>query len=654
MAERSAIEWTAITWNPTSGCDKISAGCDNCLAPDTPVLMADMSWRPIGKIVPGDEIVGFTETPGLGQNRLYESATVVHVWTTMAEAVEITVGDRTIMASADHRFLAQARPYWREAKRLSLQTRVIDLGMPAWLPDTDSEPYLAGYLAGAIGGDGTLRIEGSGKNETKQSYLRVAVLSSDQPILERMLRALTVLGCTDIAIRHFDGGFSAFEPLGGRAPLSKIETRRMANLITIRDICLPERDDANWKAGFLAGFFDTDGSYSGRNLRFHQTKNNGLLDAARRYISDLGFRSQREDFRSTTGRSERVLGDLEEKIRFLSTTQPALTRKAADFYGRRFPGKHAVKVDGIRRLGIRELVDIQTTSSTFIAAGLATHNCYALTLAKRLKAMGQPKYQTDGDPRTSGPGFGVALHPDLLLQPLRWRKARKVFVDSMADLMHVKVPTDFLAQVWAVMAQTPQHTYQILTKRPERYAHVLDGPCRCGGRHLPGIHFRSLVQEHTRRLAPGCYADLMRHWPLPNVWLGTSIEHNDYTRRADALRAAPAATRFLSLEPLLSPLPSLDLAGIDWVIVGGESGPGYRPLDLGWVREIRDRCVELGIAFFFKQVGGHTPKAGGRLLDGRTWDQFPAAHYGALPVAERSSRPPPPTRPTSATRLRKA
>jgi Protein of unknown function (DUF5131) len=143
VADGSSIEWTQATWNPTTGCDQVSAGCDNCLAPDTPVLMADMSWRPIGKIAPGGEIVGFTDIPGLGQNRLYERATVEHAWTTTAEAVEITVGD---------------------------------LGMPIWLPDTDSEPYLAGYLAGAISGDGTFRIAGSGKNGTKQSYLRLAVL----------------------------------------------------------------------------------------------------------------------------------------------------------------------------------------------------------------------------------------------------------------------------------------------------------------------------------------------------------------------------------------------------------------------------------------------------------------------------------------------
>ena len=263
-------------------------------------------------------------------------------------------------------------------------------------------------------------------------------------------------------------------------------------------------------------------------------------------------------------------------------------------------------------------------------------HCYALTLAGRLKAMGQPKYQADGDPRTSGPGFGVTLHPDALLEPLRWGKPRKVFVDSMADVLHAKVPVDFVAQLWAVMALTPQHTYQVLTKRPERYAKVLHGPCGCGGGHPPGIHFRSLVQDHARRLALGREVDLMSHWPLGNVWLGTSIEHDDYVGRADALRAAPTAVRFLSLEPLLGPLPSLNLTGIDWVIVGGESGPGHRPIDPAWVRDLRDRCVRLGIPLFFKQWGGRTPKAGGRLLDGRTWDQYPQPQAGdALDVGNR-------------------
>jgi protein gp37 len=344
--------------------------------------------------------------------------------------------------------------------------------------------------------------------------------------------------------------------------MSKIETRRMANLITIRDVCLPERDDANWKAGFLAGFFDTDGCYSGNDLRFAQTKDNGLLEVTHRYISDLGFRSQREDFRSTTGRSERVIGALEEKTRFLSTIQPALVRKTADLYGRRFPGKHGAKIDGIRRLGIRELVDIQTTSGTFIAAGIGTHNCYALTLAKRLKAMGAEKYQHDGDPRTSGPGFGITVHPDALELPYTWRTPRLVFVNSMSDLFHARVPVGFIREVLQVMQDTPQHTYQVLTKRSRRLLRL----------------------------------DL--DWPA-NAWMGVSVENARMLSRVDDLRQVPAALRFLSCEPLLGPLEGINLTGIHWVIAGGESGSRARPLYPSWVADLRDTCQQAEVPFFF-------------------------------------------------------
>jgi protein gp37 len=227
-------------------------------------------------------------------------------------------------------------------------------------------------------------------------------------------------------------------------------------------------------------------------------------------------------------------------------------------------------------------------------------NCYALTMAKRLKAMGQAKYQTDGDPRTSGPGFGLAVHPDALDTPLHWRNPRKVFVNSMSDLFHARVPREFLAEVFATMAFTPQHTYQVLTKRPERMRRILTEPAwwsdtfakACASRNMP-TKPTSWVFEQGRP-APNV---------LRNVWLGTSIESDKYIGRADDLRATPAAVRFLSLEPLLGPLPSLDLTGIDWVIAGGESGPGARPMHPDWVRSLRDRCESAGVAFFFKQWG---------------------------------------------------
>lgn len=230
-----------------------------------------------------------------------------------------------------------------------------------------------------------------------------------------------------------------------------------------------------------------------------------------------------------------------------------------------------------------------TTGCDRVSSGC--DNCYALTLAKRLKAMGSVKYQNDGDARTSGPGFGITIHPDELTIPLRWKEPRVVFVNSMSDLFHARVPISFLRDVFAVIASTPRHTYQVLTKRARRLAKV------------------------APKLA----------WP-ENLWMGVSVEDRTQLDRLDCLRQVPAAVRFVSAEPLLGPLGSFDLSSIDWLIAGGESGKSCRPVDPRWVRELRDHCRDSGVAFFFKQWGGRTPKAGGRLLEGRTWDEMPETH----------------------------
>jgi len=238
--------------------------------------------------------------------------------------------------------------------------------------------------------------------------------------------------------------------------------------------------------------------------------------------------------------------------------------------------------------------------------------------------MGQPKYQRDGDPRTSGPGFGVTVHEDVVEEPLRWRRPRRVFVNSMSDVGHARVPSWFVARIFAVMGLSPQHSFQVLTKRPGRLASMLGREEFRDGKVWPAVEELLVGRPGLAERLGGRVRGPLS-WPLPNVWVGASVESDEYCWRADELRRVPAAVRFLSLEPLLGPLPSLDLARIDWVIVGGESGPDYLPLDLDWVRDIRDRCVRLRLAMFFKQVGGVTPKAGGRLLDGRTWDEFPVA-----------------------------
>ncbi|MFO0591809.1 MAG: phage Gp37/Gp68 family protein [Polyangiaceae bacterium] len=206
-------------------------------------------------------------------------------------------------------------------------------------------------------------------------------------------------------------------------------------------------------------------------------------------------------------------------------------------------------------------------------------HCYAERMAERLQAMGQPNYRN---------GFRVTLQPHMLELPLRWSKPQTIFVNSMSDLFHEGVPLDYIQQVFSVMRRAHWHRFQILTKRDERLAAVAS----------------SLV------------------WSA-NMWMGVSIESEKYLPRADNLRSTAAAVKFLSLEPLLGPLPNLNLQGIDWVIVGGESGLGARPMDLSWVVSIRDQCRHACVPFFFKQWGGLNKKKAGRILEGRTWDEMP-------------------------------
>jgi protein gp37 len=219
-----------------------------------------------------------------------------------------------------------------------------------------------------------------------------------------------------------------------------------------------------------------------------------------------------------------------------------------------------------------------TTGCTKISPGCA--HCYAKRMARRLQAMGQPNYRN---------GFQLTTHEHMLELPLHWKRPQMIFVDSMSDLFHPDVPIEFIQAVFSVVRRATWHTFQVLTKRSQRLA----------------------------ELAPRI------NWP-PNVWMGVSVENQDYTFRITHLKQTRAAVKFLSLEPLLGPLFDLDLRGIDWVIVGGESGPGARPIKEEWVIDIRDQCVAAQIPFFFKQWGGVRKKPSGRLLRDRTWDEMPA------------------------------
>ncbi len=219
-----------------------------------------------------------------------------------------------------------------------------------------------------------------------------------------------------------------------------------------------------------------------------------------------------------------------------------------------------------------------TTGCSKVSPGCK--NCYAERLSARLKEMGNPKYRR---------GFRFTVHPKALEIPLMWKSPRKIFVNSMSDLFHESMPADYLDRCFDVMRKADWHVYQILTKRPERMAAFFEK--------------RVEVPDH--------------------VWIGTSVELAMYKSRIDTLRRIPARVRFVSFEPLLGELGRLDLNGIAWAIVGGESGTNHRPIRAEWVHEIHAQCAKQGVAFFFKQWGGLTPKAGGRKLDGREWNEYP-------------------------------
>lgn len=207
--------------------------------------------------------------------------------------------------------------------------------------------------------------------------------------------------------------------------------------------------------------------------------------------------------------------------------------------------------------------------------------CYAERMSLRLKAMGQARYRN---------GFRVTLHPNALRIPLSWSKPQMVFVNSMGDLFHRDVPLDFIQSVFDIMKKAEHHTFQVLTKRARRLA------------------------ELSSKLS----------WPS-NVWAGVTVETQEYTWRIDCLREVPARVRFVSFEPLLGPISGVSLEGVDWVIVGGESGPGARPMSADWARKLRDECVHAEVPFFFKQWGGVRRTQAGRRLDGRIWEQYPDA-----------------------------
>ena len=589
MAQRSSIEWTEATWNPVTGCSKISPGCAHCLDPSTRVLMADWTSRPIKHLREGNVIVAFNEgSEGVGLNKVYEKATVERLWWSTKPAVRIETDDGgVIVASLDHKFLKPPRGWFKAGNARVLQTRIrrVACAEPA---EGMSDDYCAGYIAGATDGDGTMSEGEDGKQyREKQWYWRVAVSGRQTEFIERLISCASHFGVR-LQKKVFNGGTGC--------EMIKVETRRGEDIRKLSSLW--ERSNLEFSKGYLAGIFDAEGHFgkSGgsipTSLRIANT-DVALLNAIVEHGRRLGHEFRIENFHGSHCKTARLYGSLDEIGRFLGETRPALSYKKEAPFGCRIEGRTPTVVS-VKYLGEQELVDIQTSKRTFIANGYLTHNCYAERMAVRLQAMGSQRYRN---------GFKVTLQEDIAELPLEWKQPRVIFVNSMSDLFHKQIPSDFIVKIFDTMRHADWHTFQILTKRSDRLLSLAP--------YLP--------------------------WP-ENVWMGVSVESPRYTSRIRHLLKVPAAVRFLSLEPLLAPIPRVPLRGIDWVITGGESGPGAREMKPEWVRQIRERCEEAGVAFFFKQWGGVNKKAAGRVLDGKKYDEMPTPRLRqkspVLPLAE--------------------
>ena len=677
MSSNTGIEWTDATWSPLrvrvredaadiarqkgytsliqiaekmkgrvgQHCERVSEGCKNCLTPDTPILYSDLSWRPIGEVNIGDELLAFDENcPGPKQKRRWRISIVENVWWLRNWSHRVICDDREVISSDTHRWLS-AWNRWQYTTDLS--SRRDDMGltqirsMPVVEAPKETESYRRGYISGMTLGDGTFRFDPS---RSVQSYWRVAL--SDYDALDRLKSYLSFDGI-DVNVRPFHGGSDT------RKEMRKVEARSHDHLRRIEMIT--KSDGTNdYARGWLAGFFDAEGCHSD-SLRIAQV-DTAPLHTAIALGKLFGFRFEIEDPGSRHANTARLIGDVNERLRFFAVTRPAIQRKyLKGALGLSMEVGSSI-VRTVERGPVMDLVDIQTSTRTFIANGLATHNCYSGTWQARCLKVNGTGLPFD---RRSRDLVKTIVDEKALRAPLHWKAHKRIFVENQSDLFGEWVPAKHIDLAFAVMSQSPEHTFQILTKRPEQMLVYLTDERTQDG-----------IDEAGTKLG-WCHANVQGRWPLPNVWLGVSVEDQATAdARIPLLLQTPAAKRFVSYEPALGPVDLskwLRYNPISWLICGGESGPGARPMHPDWPRSIRDQCVAAGVPFFFKQWGEYGPvtvddrhgaiapnerrelwihpdgrtsnrqgvsdfawpmvrvgkKKAGALLDGREWRQFP-------------------------------
>lgn len=616
--ELSNISWTDHTENFWRGCTKVSPGCQFCLDGNTPVMMLNGLWKPLKDVVVGDVLAGCTElgtdAPVQSANRTLQESTVTAAWETQQETIEITLASgRTVVCSPSHRWLVRisnSRTKWIHAEDLTLASRIVAFGNP----DTAavlSDRFLLGYLAGATAGDGTMRIDGSGKNGTKQSYWRIAVLESDMQILSRIGAALAILGI-EYAIKPFPSEGKNLGTVDPK-PMSKIEQRSQAALEKIA-IALEPSEDRDWQAGWVSGFFDTDGSLSGTMrsngiiARWSQVPaRNDHLERLQEYLDNMGL-AYTYEIRTKIDNVRLLLQSTDQRVQALSMFAPALPRKGVPrCVGSRI-GLRTDQVVGVKRGPVKTLIDISTSTRTFIANGLITHNCYAESERDGRYGKGEwgptgvrsqaaASYITKFDRMNKAPWVkcldcgwrGKEVDAGKVCPNCKSERMdityQRVFVMSLGDFFEKDHPSLDLPtlrrQALENMATNLNMNYLVLTKRIELVMPLLD-----------------------LAFGPNSAADWLK--ANPHVMIGTSVENRDYTWRITELAKIPTSMRWVSFEPLLG---SIDLASvpgikaIDWGIIGGESGRFARPMNPASADRLEAHLDALRIATHFKQNG---------------------------------------------------